>query len=175
MDETGSAIGTDVLKLITQELRKLKAQGEKAIAQVSDDQRLHARLDEGSNSMDILVRHVSGDMVSRWTDFLTTDGEKPARHRDAEFEPAPSLARAELMATWEKGWGFLFNTLGSLTPANLQATVRVSGKEMSAMDAILRQLSHYAAHVGQIVFLAKHLEWQHWQTLSVPRKRPSKP
>lgn len=175
MADTGTAIGSELLKHITQELRKLKGQGEKAIAQVGDDKKLHARLDEESNSIDILVRHLSGNMVSRWTDFLTTDGEKPTRHRDAEFEPAPSLTRAELMATWEKGWGFLFNTLGSLTPANLQATVRVSGKEMSAMDAILRQFSHYAAHVGQIVFLAKHLEWQRWQTLSVPRKKPSRP
>jgi hypothetical protein len=110
-------------------------------------------------------------MVSRWTDFLTEDGEKPTRNRNAEFTPGPSLKRADLMATWEKGWACLFNALGGLTPANLQATVKIGGKELSAMDAILRQSLHYAAHVGQIVFLAKHMEWQHWQALSTPHKK----
>ncbi len=172
MPDTDAAIGKDFLGTITQELHKLKTQGDKAIAQVSDDRKLHLKLDEESNSIDILVRHLAGNMVSRWTGFLTTDGEKPTRNRTAEFEPAPSLSRAELMATWEKGWTCLFNALGALTPTDLRATVKIAGKELSAMDAILRQFSHYAAHVGQILFLAKHLEWQHWQSLSVPRKRP---
>jgi hypothetical protein len=171
MPDIGAQIGKDFLDIITGELRKLKAQADKALAQVSDDRKLHLRLDEESNSIDIIVRHLAGNMVSRWTDFLTTDGEKPTRNRKAEFEPAPSLTRADLMAIWEKAWACLFNTLGSLTPANLQATVKIAGKELSAMDAILRQSLHYAAHVGQIVFLAKHLEWQHWQSLSVPRKK----
>ena len=171
MPDIGAEIGKEFLQIVTGELRKLKAQGDKALAQVSDDQKLHLKLDEESNSIDIIVRHLAGNMVSRWTDFLTTDGEKPTRNRTAEFEPAPSLTRAELMATWEKGWACLFNTLGSLTPANLQATVKIAGKELSAMDAIVRQFSHYASHVGQIVFLAKHMEWQHWQSLSVPRKK----
>jgi len=171
MPDIGAEIGKEFLQIVTGELRKLKAQGDKALAQVSDDRKLHLKLDEGSNSIDIIVRHLAGNMVSRWTDFLTTDGEKPTRNRNAEFEPAPSLTRADLMAIWEKGWACLFNTLGSLTPANLQATVKIAGKELSAMDAIVRQFSHYAAHVGQIVFLAKHLEWQHWQSLSVPRKK----
>ncbi len=175
MADTGSTLGSDFLKTVTQELRKLKEQGEKAIAQVRDEKKLHARLEEESNSIDILVRHLAGNMVSRWTDFLTTDGEKPTRDRDAEFEPAPSMTRLELMTTWEKGWTCLFDTLATLPPANLHQTVRVHGHEMSAMDAILRQYSHYAAHVGQIVLLAKHLEWQHWQTLSTPRRRPNKP
>ncbi len=175
MPDIGSAIGSDFLRTITQALRKIKEQGDKAIAQVRDDTKLHARLDEESNSIDILVRHIAGNMVSRWTDFLTTDGDKPTRKRDAEFEPAPSLTRADLMATWERGWTCLFNTLATLTPANLQQTVRVHGKELPVVDAILGQFSHYASHVGQIVFLAKHLEWQHWQTLSVPRKKPGKP
>ncbi len=172
MVDIGSAIGSDFLKTITQELRKLKEQADKAIAQVKDDKKLHARLDEESNSIDIIVRHLAGNMVSRWTDFLTTDGEKPTRKRDAEFEPAPNLTRADLMATWEKGWTCLFNTLAALAPANLQQTVRIGGKEMGALEAMIRQFSHYAAHVGQIVFLAKHLEWQHWQPLSMPRKKP---
>ena len=172
MPDIGTEIGRDFLEIITRELRKLKAQGEKAIAQVSDDRRLHLKLDEESNSIDIVVRHLVGNMVSRWTDFLTTDGEKPTRRRDAEFEPAPSLTRADLMVTWEKGWACLFNALGALTPANLKATVKIAGKELPAIDAILGQSLHYASHVGQIVFLAKHMEWQHWQSLSVPRKKP---
>jgi hypothetical protein len=171
MPDADTAIGRGFLDIITRELRKLKAQGEKAIAQVSDDRKLHLKLDEESNSIDIIVRHLAGNMVSRWTDFLTLDGEKPTRNRNAEFEPAPSLTRAELMATWERGWACLFNTLGTLTPANLQQKVRIAGQEFTAIDAIVRQFSHYATHVGQIVFLVKHLEWQHWQPLSVPRKK----
>jgi uncharacterized protein DUF1572 len=172
MADIVTAIGGDFLKITTQELQKLKAQGDKAIAQLSDDRKVHVRLDEESNSIDIIVRHLVGNMLSRWTDFLTTDGEKPTRKRDAEFEPAPSLTRAELTAMWERGWACLFSAMGSLKPGDLQQTVRIAGKEMSAMDAILRQFSHYAAHVGQIVFLAKHLEWQRWQPLSAPRKKP---
>ena len=171
MLESDGEIGKNFLQILAQELHKLKAQGEKAIAQVKDDRKLHLRLEEESNSIDVLVRHLAGNMVSRWTDFLTTDGEKPTRKRDAEFEPAPSLTRADLMANWEKGWSCLFNALAALSPGNLQATVKIAGKELSVMDAIVRQFSHYAAHIGQIVFLAKHLEWQHWQTLSVPRKK----
>jgi hypothetical protein len=172
MPDTGTEIGQDFLEVITRELRKIKAQGEKAIAQVTDNRKLHLKLDEESNNIDILVRHLAGNMVSRWTDFLTTDGEKPSRNRNAEFAPEPSLKRADLMATWEKGWGCLFNALGSLTPANLQQKVRIAGQELTAVDAILRQSLHYAAHVGQIVFLAKHMEWQHWQALSTPHKKP---
>jgi hypothetical protein len=170
MPDIGAEIARDFLQIVAGELRKLKAQGDKALAQVSDDRKLHLKLDEESNSIDIIVRHLAGNMVSRWTDFLTTDGEKPTRNRTAEFEPAPSLSRADLMAIWEKAWACLFNALGALTPANLQQKVRIAGKELTAMDAILRQFSHYASHVGQLVFLAKHLEWQHWQSLSVPRK-----
>jgi len=172
MPDIGAEIGRDFLEIITRELRKIKAQGEKAIAQVSDDRKLHLKLDEESNSIDIIVRHLAGNMMSRWTDFLTTDGEKPTRNRNAEFHPAPSLKRADLMATWEKGWGCLFNTLGTLTSANLQARVKIAGKELSAIDAILSQSLHYASHVGQIVYLAKHIEWQRWQPLSTPHKKP---
>ena len=174
MADVGQGVGREFLEIITREMRKLKAQGEKAIAQVTDDRKLHLKLDEQSNSIDIIVRHLAGNMVSRWTDFLTTDGEKPTRKRDAEFEPAPNLTRAEIIASWEKGWTCLFNTLGALTPADLQQRVRVAGQEFSALDAILRQSLHYAAHVGQIMSLAKHLEWQHWQSLSVPLKKAGK-
>ncbi len=175
MPGSDAAVGKDFLESTTQALRQLKAQGEKAIAQVRDDRHLHLKLDEESNNIDIIVRHLAGNMLSRWTDFLTADGEKPTRKRDAEFEPAPGLTRGELMAMWEKGWACLFHALGTLTPANLEARVRIRGNELSAMEAIVRQFAHYASHVGQIVFLAKHLEWQRWQTLSVPRKKPATP
>jgi hypothetical protein len=175
MPENKTTHGNDFLGIVAGELKKLKALGENAIAQVGDDGHLHLRLDEESNSIDILVRHLAGNMLSRWTDFLTTDGESPSRDRDAEFEPAPNLSRADLLATWEKGWACLFGALASLRPENLRQTVRIAGKELSVTDAILRQFAHYATHVGQIVFLAKHIERSRWQSLSVPRKMPGKP
>jgi hypothetical protein len=110
-------------------------------------------------------------MLSRWTDFLTTDGEKPSRRRDAEFAPPETMTRAELLAAWEQGWACLFNALDALTPADLATTVRVKGEPFSALDTIVRQFSHYASHIGQIVFLAKHLEWERWQSLSIPRRK----
>jgi len=171
MPDAGQGVAVAFLETVTREMRKLKTQGEKAIAQVKDDRKLHLKLDEQSNSIDIIVRHLAGNMVSRWTEFLTTDGEKPTRKRDAEFKPAPNLTRAEIMASWEKGWACLFGALAALTPADLERKVRVAGQELSALDAILRQSLHYAAHVGQIMSLAKHLEWQHWQSLSVPLKK----
>ena len=175
MPENKTTHGNDFLEIVAGELRKLKALGEKAIAQVGDDGHLHLRLDEESNSIEILVRHLAGNMLSRWTDFLTTDGEKPSRNRDAEFEPAPNLSRADLLAAWEKGWTCLFGALASLRPENLRQMVRIAAKELSVTDAILRQFAHYATHVGQILFLAKHFERSRWQSLSVPRKKPGKP
>jgi hypothetical protein len=172
MSENKTAPGDGFLGIVTAELKKLKILGEKAIAQVGDDGHLRLRLDEESNSIDILVRHLAGNMVSRWTDFLATDGEKPSRNRDAEFEPAPNLSRADLLAAWEKGWTCLFGALAPLRPENLRQMVRIAGKEVSVTDGILRQFNHYATHVGQIVFLAKHIEQSRWQSLSVPRKKP---
>jgi hypothetical protein len=174
MPENKTTHGNDFLGIVAGELKKLKTLGEKAIAQVGDDGHLRLRLDEESNSIDILVRHLAGNMLSRWTDFLTTDGEKPSRNRDAEFEPAP-LSRADLLAAWEKGWACLLGALASLRSENLRQMVRIAGKELSVTDAILRQFTHYATHVGQIVFLAKHIERSRWQSLSVPRKKPGKP
>ena len=173
MSQAEEAVGRDFLKTLIEELRKLKAQGDKAIAQVTDERKLHLKLDEESNSIDILVRHLAENMLSRWTDFLTSDGEKPTRNRDAEFEPAATLTRAQLLEAWEKGWACLFHAMESLTPANLRDRVKIRGQELPALDAVMRAFSHYAGHVGQIVFLAKHLEWQRWQTLSVPRKKPA--
>ena len=171
MAEDASGLGGHCLEVIAQELNRIKVRAEKAIGQLREDRQLHVKLDPESNSIAIIVMHLSGNMLSRWTDFLTTDGEKPSRNRDAEFESPETVTRAELMAAWERGWACLFGALDALTPADLLATVRVRGEEFSAMEAIIRQFDHYASHIGQIVFLAKHLEWERWQSLSVPRRR----
>jgi hypothetical protein len=171
MTENGRSLGAHFLELVTQELNRIKVRAEKAIAQLADDRRLHVTLDAESNSIAIIMMHLSGNMLSRWTDFLTTDGEKPSRNRDAEFETPEAMTRAELMAAWDRGWACLFSALDALTPADLAATVRIRGEQCSAMEAIVRQFNHYASHIGQIVFLAKHLEWERWQSLSVPRRR----
>lgn len=172
MGEAVGSLGDHLLETIKEELSRIKVRAEKAIAQVRNDRDLHAKLDAESNSIAILVMHLTGNMLSRWTDFLTTDGEKPNRNRDSEFEPPETMTRADLMAAWEAGWAGLFNALDGLTSADLLATVRVRGETFTAVDAILRQCSHYAAHIGQIVLLAKHLEWERWQSLSIPRRRP---
>jgi len=139
------------------------------MAQLSDEQLL-AVMDAESNSVAIIVKHIAGNMRSRWTDFLTTDGEKPDRNRDTEFE-APPATRAELMALWDDGWKRVFTALEPLTDADLGRTVTIRGEAHSVMQAINRQVAHYSYHVGQIIFLAKHLKSTEWKCLSVPRRQ----
>ncbi len=151
-------------------LRYYKSMAEKAIAQVTDQQ-LTETLDPEANSIAVIVKHPAGNMRSRWMDFLTTDGEKPDRHRDTEFENAPKT-RAELAALWEKGWKYVFDALEPLTDADLTRQVTIRGEPYSVMQAISRQLAHYAHHVGQIVYVAKHLTVARtgkWESLSIPR------
>jgi len=149
--------------------RYYKGLAERAMEQVADDQ-LYVALDEESNSIGIIVKHMAGNMRSRWTDFLTTDGEKPGRDRDSEFV-APPATRKALLDEWEDGWTRVFQTLESLTDADLGRTVTIRGEAHSIMQAVNRQVAHYAHHVGQIVMLAKHLAHERWQSLSVPRNR----
>jgi hypothetical protein len=135
------------------------------------DEGLFVTLDAESNSIAIIVKHMAGNMRSRWRDFLTTDGEKPDRNRDTEFE-APPKTRVELMEMWEGGWKYLFEALEPLTDAELTKTVTIRSSPHSVMQAINRQVAHYAHHVGQIVFLAKHFATKagkKWESLSVPR------
>jgi len=135
------------------------------------DEGLFVMLDAESNSIAIIVKHMAGNMRSRWKDFLTTDGEKPDRNRDTEFE-APPKTRAELMAMWEGGWKYLFDALEPLSESDLTRTVTIRSEPHSVMQAINRQVAHYAHHVGQIVLLAKHFATKagkKWETLSVPR------
>jgi hypothetical protein len=147
---------------------KLKELAEQAVARMSDRQ-LTETLDADGNSIAILIQHMAGNLRSRWTDFLTTDGEKPDRDRDAEFEVAPGVDRAHLLARWEEGWTRLFETLAGLTPADLRRTVYVRAEPHSVPQAIHRQMTHHAYHVGQLVLLAKHFAAGSWESLSVPK------
>ncbi|HEV2522799.1 MAG TPA: DUF1572 family protein [Candidatus Acidoferrales bacterium] len=158
---------TSCLKDSISLFRFYKQLGERAMQQAPDEA-LFATLDEESNSIAILVKHISGAMRSRWTDFLTTDGEKPGRNRDSEFE-APPKTRGELLALWESGWKIVFEELGRVTDADLVRTVYIRGEAHSAMQAIHRQVAHVAYHVGQIVYLAKHFAGGKWTALTVPR------
>jgi hypothetical protein len=162
---------TSYLKDSASLFRYYKMLGDKAMAQVSDADLL-LTLDPESNSIAIVVKHLSGNMVSRWTDFLTADGEKPSRDRDSEFV-APPQTRSELLAMWDAGWKAVFDALAPLTEEDMSRTIRIRGEAHSVMQAINRQLAHYAYHVGQIVFIAKHLASDHWASLSIPRGRSS--
>ncbi len=149
-----------------------KKLAERAIEQCPDEG-LFASLDSESNSIAIIVKHMAGNMKSRWTDFLTTDGEKPDRNRDTEFEEAPKN-RAELLAIWDRGWKIVFDALAPLTDADLARTVTIRNEPHSVMQAINRQTAHYASHVGQIIFLSKHFAVEktgNFNSLSVPRKK----
>ncbi len=150
--------------------RYYKKLAERAMAQCPDEG-LFATLDAESNSIAIIVKHMAGNMRSRWMDFLTTDGEKPDRNRDTEFEQPPQT-RAELLESWERGWKYLFDALTPLTDADMTRTVTIRTEPHSVTQAINRQVAHYAHHIGQIVFLAKHLTTKttgKWESLSVPR------
>jgi hypothetical protein len=151
--------------------RYYKKLADRAIEQCPDVG-LFATLDGESNSIAIIVKHMSGNMRSRWTDFLTSDGEKPDRNRDSEFEEPPAT-REELLALWERGWGYLFGALEPLTDEDISKTVKIRTEPHSVMQAIHRQIAHYSYHVGQITFLAKHhaAEAGRWIALTVPRKK----
>jgi hypothetical protein len=150
-------------------LQYYKKLAERAMEQVTDAQ-LFAVLDDEMNSIAIIVKHMAGNMRSRWTDFLTTDGEKPDRNRDSEFVDPPAT-RAALMQEWENGWSRVFDALGSLTDADLCRRVTIRGEAHSVMQAINRQVAHYPHHVGQIVLMAKHFAGKQWVSLSVPRNQ----
>ena len=149
--------------------RFYKKMGEGAMEQVSDEQ-LFAALDGEMNSIAIMVKHMAGNMRSRWTDFLTSDGEKPDRDRDSEFM-APPDTRESLMRLWNQGWERVFQALEPLSEADMQRTVTIRGEAHSVMQAVNRQIAHYSYHVGQIVFLAKHFKASEWKSLSVPRNK----
>lgn len=158
----------DYLSDVASRFRDLKTLADRAIAQAPDEG-LFQSLDAASNSIAVLMQHLAGNMRSRWRDFLTTDGEKPDRHRDREFDAPPESTRAAVVADWESGWACLFDELGRVTPADLARTVTVRHEPLTVVSAINRQLSHAAQHVGQIVMLARHAAPGTWQALTIPR------
>jgi hypothetical protein len=153
-----------------QTFRDYKTLAERAFAQTSDED-FFKTIDEESNSIAVNMKHMAGNMLSRWTDFLTTDGEKPERNRDIEFVILPGTTRAEMLAYWERGWKCVFNAVEPLRPDDLMRTITIRGEDHTVLQAINRQLTHYAYHTGQIVFLAKHFRSSEWKSLSVPRNR----
>jgi hypothetical protein len=161
-------VATHYLEEARRQMRGNKRLAEGAIAQLTDDE-LFVTLDPESNSVATLVKHLAGNMRSRFTDFLTSDGEKPDRFRDREFELTSSTTRADVMKSWDEGWAQLFVTLESLEPEDVMRTVTIRGEPHTVLQAINRQLAHYAGHIGQIIFLAKHLKSNQWKTLSIPR------
>jgi uncharacterized damage-inducible protein DinB len=156
-----------ILSVAIDELQKAKKLADKSIEQLSDEQ-LHQTIDADSNSIAVLMRHMAGNMRSRWIDFLTSDGEKPDRRRDGEFED-PRQSRAELLAEWEHGWKCVFDALTPLTDDDLQRTVYIRSEPHTVYKAISRQVAHYSGHAYQILLLAKHFQGPNWKTLSIPR------
>ena len=150
------------------QFRKYKEMGEKAMAQISDDD-FFAELSDIDNSLAILVKHMGGNMRSRWRDFLTSDGEKDDRHRDTEFEIYDSDSKESLMLKWQEGWQLCFEAIKPLKPKDLEKTIYIRGEANTVLEAINRQLTHCAYHVGQIVYLARHFRGADWKSLSIPK------
>jgi Protein of unknown function (DUF1572) len=158
------------LESVKKRFHEYKTMGEKAMAQLGDDAHLFWHYNEESNSIATIVKHMAGNMLSRWTDFLTTDGEKEWRNRDIEFENDVQN-RAELLAIWNKGWNCVFAALEQIDDTNITSTVYIRKEPHTVVDAVNRQLAHYASHVGQIIFIVKMLTNDEWQTLTIPRKK----
>jgi len=165
-----TTLGAHWLSDATLQLRKYKKLAEDALAQVAPED-FFRTIDPESNSVALVVKHVAGNMRSRWTDFLTSDGEKPDRDRDREFENRPGDTRESLMTAWESGWSALFGALENLSDEDLLRTIPIRGEAHTVMQAVHRQLTHYAYHVGQIVFLARHFAGGRWKSLSIPKGR----
>lgn len=150
--------------------RAYKKLAEKALDQLQEEE-YFITLDEESNSVAVIMKHMAGNMLSRWTEFLTTDGEKPERNRDMEFVIEPATSKSEVMNYWEKGWQRTFETLEALQPEDLLRTVMIRGETHTVVQAINRQLAHYPYHIGQIVLLAKHFRSANWKSLSIPKNK----
>jgi hypothetical protein len=163
-------INENYLKSMNRQFSYYKSLGEKAIAQIGDEKKLFWQYNEDSNSIATIVKHLSGNMISRWTDFFTTDGEKEWRNRDGEFEN-DLKTKAEVIEVWNKGWDRLFKTLEEIKPEDLERIIYIRNEGHTVMEAINRQLAHYPYHVGQIVFIAKMIKGESWESLSIPRNK----
>ncbi len=159
------SIGKHYLEDALYTFRYYRKLAERAFAQIGDEE-FFKTLDEESNSIAVNMKHMAGNMLSRWTDFLTTDGEKPERNRDMEFIMLPETTKEDVLAYWEKGWQSVFDAVEPLKPEDLTRTVRIRGQDHTVVQAINRQLAHYAYHVGQIVYLAKHFKSSDWQRIA---------
>ena len=156
------------IQLVVREFRRAKALADGAMAQITSEQ-FFATPSEGDNSIAVIVKHVGGNLLSRWIDFLTSDGEKPGRNRDIEFEITLDDTQELLMRQWESGWAALFSAIEPLSDPDLERTVTIRGEPLTVLQAINQQLTHYSYHVGQIVYLAKHYAGSSWRSLSVPK------
>lgn len=155
------------LQLVIREFQRLQSLADGAMSQLSDE-RFFAIPSPGDNSVAVIVKHVGGNLVSRWTDFLTSDGEKPGRNRDTEFQVGAGEDRTRLMQTWSHGWATLFAALEPLSDSDVTRVITIRGEPLTVLQAVNRQLTHYAYHVGQIVYVAKHHCGPAWRTLSIP-------
>ncbi|MFC4023029.1 DUF1572 domain-containing protein [Oceanobacillus longus] len=160
-------VGNEYLKVVQEKFRSVKELGDKTIQQLSEDD-IHWALNKSSNSISIIVKHLSGNMISRWTDFLTSDGEKTNRKRDQEFEDTIS-SKQEMISYWERGWNTLFKTIDNLNEEDLLKNINIRGESHTVIDAIERQMAHYAYHIGQIVYVGKQIKNEEWQNLSIPK------
>ena len=161
-------VAAHYLEEARRQLRGHKRMGEAAMSQLKDEE-LFITLDPEANSVAVIVKHLAGNMRSRFTDFLTTDGEKPDRFRDGEFELTSATTRDDVMKLWEEGWACVFGAIDPLEAENVMRMVTIRGEPHTVLQAVNRQIAHYAQHIGQIVFLAKHLRSSEWKTLSIPR------
>jgi hypothetical protein len=164
------SIGELYLENALRTFHDYKKLAERAFEQI-DDEHFFRTIDDESNSIAVNMKHMAGNMLSRWTDFLASDGEKPERDRDLEFVMLPETTRADMIAYWDNGWQCVFNGVEPLKPDDLLRTITIRGQDHTVVQAINRQLAHYAYHVGQIVYLAKHFKASEWQSLSVPKDR----
>jgi len=167
---SSEAIIQNYFEDVISSFRGAKKLADKAIAQVKDEE-FFVTLDEEANSVAVIMKHMAGNMFSRWTDFLTSDGEKPDRNRDMEFVIEANTTKADVLDYWERGWACVFAAVEPLTLADFQKTVTIRGEKHTIVQALNRQMTHYAYHIGQIVFLAKHFRSTQWNSLSIPRNK----
>jgi hypothetical protein len=161
-------VRTAYLNDVVRQFRMFKGYVDKALPRIPDE-RLHTQLDANSNSIAVIAKHVAGNLRSRYRDFLTTDGEKPDRDRDREFETTGRESRAEMLESWEEGWSIALRSLEALVPSDLDRTVHIRGEAFLVIEALNRSLAHAASHVGQIVYLCRHFAGDEWTSLTIPK------
>jgi hypothetical protein len=169
MSDNNVSLGSIFLENSIKQFKEYKNLAEMAFAQISDDNKLFLQLDPESNSIAILIKHLSGNMKSRWSNVFTSDGEKPDRNRPQEFDRNFHPTRSDLMELWNSGWKIFLDALESFSQEDLQKTIYIRNEPHSLIQAIIRQLTHYPNHIGQILFISKHLEWEHWKHVTLDR------